>query len=302
MKRTMDDVPNEDENKEKIQHQVTFKASDTFIKTIGSVKELVNDVTFYFSQEGLEVSEVDASKIAMVSLSSNSSVAFEKFDCPTNQTISISLEKSWSFLKSVDKDSVMTWSFTPESNHLDVELNTKSKCKCSPTLILFTERKETYQIHQLFIEKELFDSEGLEVKDSVELNSQELQKIITKISNWKAPEVTIGVDKEKKSLVFSCPGEGGCGTIELAECSDEVCKLLNQTLTPHKGDEIIFNVERNWKKVFSVAKLTVFTKASSLCKRVNMGFTDNGPIVLKYEIPQVGKLSFFLAPRLEDGE
>lgn len=69
---------------------------------------------------------------------------------------------------------------------------------------------------------------------------------------------------------------------------------------PDDFDEKKFNFSDS--HAYSIASLQLFTKATTLCKNVVVLVTENFPLVVQYDVGDLGKLRFLLAPRVDANE
>ena len=53
---------------------------------------------------------------------------------------------------------------------------------------------------------------------------------------------------------------------------------------------------------FALRYLNMFNKASTLCNSVKMMLAADTPLVVEYEIEQLGSLKYYLAPKINDQE
>jgi len=105
--------------------RVQFDKADNFLKIIAALKELVpGGITFQFDENGISLQEMDSSHIAIVAISIPGN-GLSSYICNKPQVVSIDIEKSWAFFKSVDKDAVIILSVST-SDFLSVEIRSKS--------------------------------------------------------------------------------------------------------------------------------------------------------------------------------
>jgi proliferating cell nuclear antigen len=53
---------------------------------------------------------------------------------------------------------------------------------------------------------------------------------------------------------------------------------------------------------FALRYLTMFTKANSLSSLVNVSLSNEAPLVVKYELENLGSLQYYLAPKISEDE
>ena len=96
---------------------------------------------------------------------------------------------------------------------------------------------------------------------------------------------TVSIEASLESVKFSIDGEVGSGTIQIN--------------TGGKGD----GTDKQFEKViltFALRYLNMFNKASTLCNYVKLMLASETPLVVEYEIEQMGTLKYYLAPKIND--
>lgn len=96
----------------------------------------------------------------------------------------------------------------------------------------------------------------------------------------------------KDGVRFATSGDIGSANVKLAQTNnfdkeeESVCIEMQEPVTLN----------------FACQYLNSFTKATPLSNRVTLSMSDNVPLVVEYEIPDLGHLKFYLAPKIEDDE
>ena len=98
---------------------------------------------------------------------------------------------------------------------------------------------------------------------------------------------TVTIEASLQYVKFSIDGEVGSGVIQI------------QTNDPAKNPE----VQQKFEKVslsFALRYLNMFNKASTLCNYVKLMLAAETPLVVEYEIEQLGTLKYYLAPKINE--
>ena len=99
----------------------------------------------------------------------------------------------------------------------------------------------------------------------------------------------VKIETTTKSLILSVNGEIGNGTIEKKENNSS--KL---------DEQITIDVDDPIANTFSLGFLNSFNKAAPLSEQVNLCFNEDSPLVVSFTIGDLGKLSFYLAPKINE--
>lgn len=99
----------------------------------------------------------------------------------------------------------------------------------------------------------------------------------------------VTIETKKNSIVFSVSGDIAAGSIEKKENTSD-----------RKAEQVLIDVSESVKNLFSLPFLNSFNKASGLSDQVTLKLSDNIPLAVEYKIENLGKLQFYLAPKLND--
>ena len=102
------------------------------------------------------------------------------------------------------------------------------------------------------------------------------------------------VYNKKKQLIETILSPSG-GTLRVSEL-----KLILFSAVPDDFDEKRINYDDNQE--YSIASLSLFTKATTLCKDVVVLIAENFPLVVQYDVGDLGVLRFLLAPRVSEDD
>merc|ERR1712060_662864 len=95
---------------------------------------------------------------------------------------------------------------------------------------------------------------------------------------------------EFQRVKFSAAGDIGTGNIKLA-----------QTANVDKEEEaVIIEMQEPVTLTFACRYLNMFTKASCLASQVSLSMSPDVPLVVEYNIGEIGHVRYYLAPKIED--
>lgn len=100
---------------------------------------------------------------------------------------------------------------------------------------------------------------------------------------------TVRLEVEGKSAIFSFAGKSGSGKITL--------KSNNAEKT---DDQIFIECGEKVSSSYGLQYLNSFAKASSLSSTVSLHLSSSFPLMIEYDIENMGFVKFYLAPKMDD--
>ena len=113
----------------------------------------------------------------------------------------------------------------------------------------------------------------------------------------------------KEGVKFSAAGDIGVGNIKLAQTAnvdkeDEAVSIEMQepvTLTFATRCVILnYSFQSVYLVILFLRYLNMFTKASCLAPQVSLSMSPDVPLVVEYNIGDIGHIRYYLAPKIED--
>ena len=102
---------------------------------------------------------------------------------------------------------------------------------------------------------------------------------------------TVGISVTKDGVKFSTTGDIGEANITVRQNSED-----------DKDKMIAIELGAPVSLTFALRYLNSFTKATPLCDQVIIRLSPNVPVVVQYAVTEVGYVSYFLAPKIEDDD
>lgn len=232
---------------------------------------LLTDINLIFTKEAIKVIEVDGNKKAMVHLSLNSE-AFEYYFCDKEEIIvGINSTNIYKIIEICNNNDVISFCINKEEEdylYINMENSIDNKIFTSKVKILNLGSNHIRNIPDI-----TFDCE-------ITIPSSKFQKYMKNLNS-------LGVDNNleiisiDKKLVFSCSGDFSNNKIILGGSE-------NVVFDKHNQDTI--------QGVFPLKFIILFTKASNLCKTLQLYLKNDAPLILKYNVGNLGDLKFVLSP------
>ena len=234
---------------------------------VTAISILVDEATFKLDLEGLKLRAMDPSRVAMVDFEWPKTV-FEEYTCTEPIKMCINISELLKLLKRAGKDEVLELSLDEKTGRLQVKITGKYKRDFTmPTLEASEEEVPTPKI-----------TFNVKVKATTDGLSQAIED-----AQLVSDHVRIEADTEK--LVLNATGD-----------------LMGATISLQKGSDALLDLEAKEpsKATFSLSYLSEIIKAASATSDIaTMEFSTDMPIKLDFQQTKEGKLTFYLAPRIE---
>lgn len=234
---------------------------------VGAVSALIDEGTFKADSDGIKLREMDPSHVVMVDLECPKSL-FDEYVCDEPTKLCINFGEMLKFLRRTGSDEVIDLNFDQSNARLNIVLKSKyTRTFSMATLEPSSEDVPTPKIS--------FDSVA-------RITTNCLKNSIDDVSTV-SDQTLFETGKDKLSLNAS--GDRGTVSVDIEKGSEELLAL---------------EVKKPSKAAFSLNYLSEIVKAASnLSDIVTVEFSSDKPLRLNFELPQQGKLQYYLAPRIE---
>jgi proliferating cell nuclear antigen len=228
---------------------------------------LVDEATFNLNPDSIILRAMDPSRVAMIDFQWPKTV-FDEYQCDQPQKLCINIAELLKLLKRTTKDETIELTLTPESPKLQITITGKyTRTFNMPTLEPQEEEVPTPKI--------TFKTTAKTTTEGLRLAIEDAQLV--------SDHVKIEADNEKMTLTAA--GDLMGATIQLKKGSDALLDL--QTTEPSKA-------------TFSLSYLAEIIKAAAATSEIaTLQFANDMPIQIDFHQPKEGKLTFYLAPRIE---
>ena len=260
-----------------------------FKTLIEALKDILKDATFKFTpvfyEDNGELST--ASGVSLVAMNQSTSVLirlklpaknFDKFYVKSKKPIMIGINMTcfYKLIKTISNDDQMLTLFLEEKdmNHLGIKIDNLEKGTSTE-----------YKLNILDSENNDANIQNSEFEAIVTMQSADFQKIIRDMSNI-CDTVNIaffdGIGS-RNTLIFSGKGEfASQKTILQAKESD--------TTEAKSGDKDLII-----QGVYDLRHLSLFQKCSNLCSNIDLFMKNNFPLIIKYQIANLGHVYLVLS-------
>jgi len=232
-----------------------------------AISILVDEATFKIDPDGVKLRAMDPSRVAMVDFEWPKTI-FEEYACTEPTKMCINISELLKLLKRAGKDEVVELSLDEKTGRLQVKITGKyARNFTMPTLEASEEEVPTPKLTFNVLAKATTDGLSQAIEDA----------------QLVSDHVRIEADVEK--IVFNATGD-----------------LMGATISLQKGSDTLLDLEAKEpsKATFSLSYLSEIIKAASATSDIAMlEFSTDMPVRLDFQQAKEGKLTFYLAPRIE---
>ncbi len=232
-----------------------------------AISILVDEATFKIEPDGLKLRAMDPSRVAMIDFEWPKSI-FQEFEATEPTKICLNISELLKLLKRAGKDESVELSLDDKTGRLLVKIMGKyARNFTMPTLEASEEEVPTPKI-----------SFNVKAKTTTSGLSQAIED-----AQLVSDHVKIEADPER--LTLNAAGD-----------------LMGATITLQKGSDALLDLEAKEpsKATFSLSYLSEIIKAAAATSDIaTLEFSTDMPVRIDFQQTREGKLTFFLAPRIE---
>jgi proliferating cell nuclear antigen len=233
-----------------------------------ALKDILTDVNLQFSEDGIKIISMDGSKQAVINLKLEAS-KFEKFYCKNSMRAGLNMTSLYKIIKSVKNSDIITMYIT-ESNTTKLHIEIENKEKKTNILTV---------LKLLDIDEDILDIPNIAFDTVKTMPSNDFQSYVRELSI-----ITNKIKLESINNTFSMSGEGDFAETKIVVGDSNNLEIQN---------------EHNASGTFYIKYLLLFTKSTNLCTTVEIYLKNKFPLILVYNVANLGKLQYCLAPLVE---
>ncbi|MFH0896664.1 MAG: proliferating cell nuclear antigen (pcna) [Candidatus Bathyarchaeota archaeon] len=235
---------------------------------IGAISTLIDEGSFNADKDGMKLRAMDPSHVAMVDFEWPKAV-FDEYVCDEPIKLCINFSEMLKFLKRIGNDESIDLNFDPKNAKLNIVL----KSKYTRTFSMATLEPSSEEIP---MPKVSFNSMARVTTDTLKNSMDDVSTV--------SDQIQFETSKDKISMKAS--GDLGTASIDIENGSGELLSL---------------EVKQPSKATYSLNYILEMVKAASnLSDIVSVELSSDMPIRLNFEMPEKGKLQYYLAPRIEN--
>lgn len=244
-------------------------------KVLESLKDLLNEATWDCSDTGIQLQAMDNSHVSLVSVNLRAD-GFDKYRCDKALSMGMNLGSMSKILRCAANDDIITVKAQDTADVVTFMFESPNQEKVSD-----------YEMKLMNLDQEHLGIPETDYSAVIKMPSGEFQRVVRDLSQF-GESVVISCTKE--GVKFSAAGDIGQGNIKLA-----------QTANVDKEEEaVIIEMQEPVTLTFACRYLNMFTKASCLSSQVSLSMSPDVPLVVEYNIGEIGHIRYYLAPKIED--
>ncbi|MDD4878734.1 MAG: proliferating cell nuclear antigen (pcna) [Candidatus Nanoarchaeia archaeon] len=240
----------------------TLADSRLLKESVNVISELVNEVTFKLTKNGMELVAIDPANVAMIDFKLMAG-AFAEYEAEKDTEISLNLDNLKAVLKRAKPEDSIAMSL--EKGRMKVEL--------------IGDGRKTFNLSLIDYDREAQKLPSLKFNAKIMMPSSKFDDAISDMS--VASDSVALVSENGKFLMKS---EGNL--------SDAKVEFPNASVSLGKEGEVIAK--------YAIEYLAKMSKASKLTEEVGVSYSNDYPLKLEYNVNGKLYLGFVLAPRVSN--
>ncbi len=233
------------------------------------LKDVLNDINIIFDESGMKIVAMDGSHVALIHLFLESR-NFEEYYCEHPITIGVCMGSFFKLVKSISNtDTVGFFILDTHQHELGITIENSDKNQITQ-----------FNLKLLDIDYEEISIPEVDIDSIITMPSNDFQRMCRDMSNLND---TLEITSERKSLTMSCNGDFASQKTVIGEANHGM--YFNKST-----DEKISGR-------FSLKYINLFTKSTNLCNIIELHLKNNYPLIMKYNVANLGEIRFCLAPK-----
>jgi proliferating cell nuclear antigen len=243
------------------------KSPEEWRAVISAISTLVDEATFEATVEGISFRGMDPSHVALIDIHWPNS-AFEAYECDTALKFGVRVDEFSKMIRRADKKDAVEITVGDDSM-LHIKISNSY-------------RKE-YKMRLIESSASSTPLPKLTFNSKVVLTAGAFDKIL---SDVQVISEYISIESEPKKVEFSGKGDSGEANIILDSGSEGLEEL---------------SIQEGSKATYSLDYLSKITKAVSIVGgSIAAEYSSKMPLRLEFRVANVGRIHFYLAPRVQD--
>ena len=238
--------------------------SEEWKAVISAISTLVEEATFEATVEGISFRGMDPSHVALIDISWPNT-AFEKYECDGDIKFGVRIDEFSKLIKRADK-----------SNAIEINISDDNM------LLVTIGKNKKYKMR--LIESSASDTPlpKIPYDTKLSLTSSSFDKVLGDV---QVVSDYLTVDATELQAEFSGKGDSGEVNIVLEKSKDELTEL---------------DVKADSSGTYSLEYLNPIVKAvGSSVEIITCEFSSSKPLRIEFKVANIGRIHFYLAPRVE---
>jgi proliferating cell nuclear antigen len=239
------------------------------IKTLCDVlKETLNDVNFIFDDEGMRLMAMDGAHVALVHLKLHGD-RFETYKCEEKMQVGLNMNNLFKLTKTITNMDIITF-FIKRDNRNEFGVKIENSDKNTNT---------TFYLKMLDIDEDELRIPNVQLDSVITMQSNDFQRMCRDMMNIAD---IIEITSHENKLKLSCNGDFASQETIIGEANHGM-KNESSSTEPVSGR-------------YSLKYINLFTKSTNLSNMLEIYLKPSFPLMLKYNVANLGDIMFCLAP------
>lgn len=237
------------------------------------LKEILHDVSIQFDAETMRIMTVDGSHVALVHLRLDAK-NFEEYVCTTPMHVGVNMLNLYKLLKVAGNNDTISFSIADsDASELAIKIENNER------------RSQTeFKLKLLDVDIEELNMPDIEFDSIITLPSAYFQRMCKDMNNISE---LMTIRSRQSELVLSCTGDFASQETSIKDSA------ANESMFQAKSDEVV-------EGTYMLKYLILFNKSSSLSNTMEIYMRKDYPLIMKYQVANLGELRFCLASKIED--
>lgn len=239
------------------------------IKTLCDVlKETLNDVNFIFDETGMRLMAMDGAHVALVHLRLHGD-RFETYKCNEKIQVGLNMNNLFKLTKTITNMDIITF-FIKNDNRHEFGMKIENADKNTSTV---------FNLKMLDIDEDELRIPNIQLDSVITMQSNDFQRMCRDMMNISD---IIEITSDNNQLKLSCNGDFASQETIIGEANH--------------GLRCTTNSEEPVVGRYSLKYINLFTKSTNLSNLLEIYLKPNFPLMLKYNVANLGDIMFCLAP------
>ena len=250
--------------------EIVFDGAKEFADLIDTASNLIDEAAFKIAEEGISMRAMDPSRVVLLDLNLPASI-FSKYDLDGEETVGVNMDHFKKVLKRGKGKDILVLR-KGEENFLEITLEGTAK--------------RTFRLPLIEVEELELDLPELPFTVKAVILGEVLKEAVkdaSLVNNYINDNIQL-IAKENE---FVMKAEGETQEVEIS-------------LTLEEEGLLDIEIQKNTKSAYGVEYLSSIAKEIDRTKEVILHFGNDMPLQIEYPIRDEGKVTFLLAPRVED--
>jgi proliferating cell nuclear antigen len=243
------------------------------IRTLIEVlKDVLTDINIICDKSGMKIMAMDGSHVALIHMKLCAE-KFEVYRCDEKLILGIAMSNFYKLIKTISNNDTISFYVSGQDKN-ELGINIQNSDKNSNT---------HFKLKLLDLDENEIQIPDVEINTIVTLPSNDFQRLCRDMINIAD---NIIITSHANNLSISCEGDFAKQETTIGEATHG----------------LIFNKNNPEDKItgkFSLKYLNLFTKSTNLCNTIELYLKQDYPLILKYNVANLGEVRFCLAPKAQ---